>query len=211
MAATHTVTLYAVFITLFGFALGSLVIWSRRELRYRLLGFGLSLAMAPIVWFVFAQLPGKPDDMSAEEFREKYRCATIMPIDVRQNASIYLLAKKKRAREPEYLAIAWNMRLATSLQKSMRIAKINGKGTIIYGGASCRNGDGDGDEDGNGKDKKGKQGQGRTPPRAHQPGSSGLEQIPEDGFIFYPDPVPPMPEKNYGPLYEGPIEMPERQ
>jgi hypothetical protein len=207
MAATHTVTLYAVVIALLCFALGSLVAWSRRELRMRLLGVGLSVVTVPVVWFVFSQLPGKPDDMSAEEFREKYRCATIIPVDVRQNAPIYLLAKKKRVSEPEYLAIAWNMRLASSLQKSMRAAKINGKGTIIYGGASCRNGDGDGGEDGNGKGKKGKKGQGRTPPRAHQPGSSGQEQIPGEGFIFYPDPVPPMPEKNYGPLYEGPIEM----
>jgi hypothetical protein len=208
MAATHTVTLYAVIIALLCFALGSLVAWSRRELRMRLVAVGLAVAMVPVVWFVFAQLPGKPDDMSAEEFREKYRCATIIPVDVRQNAPTYLIAKKKRAREPEYLVIAWNMRLATSLQQSMRVAKINGKGTIIYGGTSCRNGDGDGDEDGN--SKKGKKGQGRTPPRAHQPGSSGQEQTPEDGFIFYPDPVPPIPEKNYGPLYEGPIEMPER-
>jgi hypothetical protein len=196
MAATHTVTLYAVIIALFVFALGSLVVWSRRELRMRLLGVGLSVATVPVIWFVFTQLPGKPDDMSVEEFREKYRCTTIIPVDVRQNAPIYLLAKKKHARESEYLVIAWNMRLANSLQKSMRVQKLNRRGSIIYGASACLSQ--------NGKGRPGSQ-------RGRQPGSSGQEQDGGDDFTFYPDPVPPVPEKNYGPLYEGPIEMPERQ
>lgn len=218
MAASNTVTLYAVIIALFGFALASVAIWSRRELRMRLVAVVLSVAMVPIVWFVFAQLPGKPDDMSADEFRKQYRCATIIPVDVRQNAPIYLLAKKKRAHESEYLIIAWNMRLANSLQKSMRVARLNGRGSIVYGSASCAT-DEDDDADGNGGERKGKKGKGKAGkgrsgngqgnPQAQQPGSSGQEQGGGDGFIFYPDPVPPMPEKNYGPLYEGPIQVPE--
>lgn len=219
MAATHTVTLYAVIIALCGFALGSLVIWSRREFRMRLLGVGLSVAMAVVAAFVFSQLPGKPNDITAEEFREKYRCSMITPVRVEQNAPIYLLAKKKHAREPEYLIIAWNMRLATSLQKSMRAQKSNAKGSIIYGRTSCAD-----DEDfgmGPGGKGKGKKGKGRSgagklgnkqgSPGGQQPGSSGEEHDDGDGFTFYPDPVPPLPEKNYGPLFEGPIMMPEKK
>jgi hypothetical protein len=143
--------------------------------------------------------------MSAKEFRAKYRCATIMPIEVKQNAPIYLLAKKRGARESEYLVITWNMRLATSLQKSQRVAKLNPNGTIIYGPISCKDEAGSGNGKGKGKGGKGKH------PQGNRPGSSGQEQNGEDGFIFYPEPVPPMPEKNYGPLFEGPIVMPERQ
>jgi hypothetical protein len=201
MAATHTVTLYAVIIALFCFALASVAIWSRRELRIRLVAVGLAVAMVPVIWFVFSQLPGKPDDITAEEFREKYQCATIIPIKVDYQAPIYLLAKTKYAREPKYLVIAWNMRLAKSLQESMRVAKVNDRGSIIYGRASCIN------------DKKRKDGrlpEGSGDDQRRLPGGSGVEQEGEDGFIFAPDPVPPLPEKNYGPLYEGPIEMPQR-
>lgn len=214
MAATHTVTLYAVILGLLCFSLGTLVIWSRRELRMRLLGIVLAIATVPVAWYVFSQLPGKPNDLSADEFREKYRCAMITPIEVKQNAPIYLLAKKKRMREPEYLVIEWNMRLATSLQKSIRAAKLNGKGSIVYGRASCaeeEDGEDGGSGKGKGKGKKGKgkpkgQGQGRLP------GSSGqVQDGTEDDFTFYPDPVPPLPEKNYGPTYESPLEMPERR
>lgn len=212
MAATHTVTLYAVILALFGFALGSLVVWSRRELRMRLLGVVLSVAMVPLVWYVFAQLPGKPDNMTAEEFREKYRCTTIIPVKLEQNAPIYLLAIKRNVREPEYLVITWNMRLAKSLQDSMREAKRFGKGSIVYARKSC--GDGaegaTGGSKGKGKKGKGKDGNHQGRQEGKQPGSSGQEQDGEDGFTFYPDPVPPYPEKNYGPLYEGPIVMPER-
>lgn len=205
MASSHTVTLYAVIIALIAFALGSLVVWSRRELRMRLLGVALSVAMVPVVWFVFAQLPGKPDDMSAKEFRTHYRCATVTPVRLEQNAPISLLVQRENASEPEYLLIEWDMRLATSLQKSMRVAKLNGRGSIIYASKSCGSDEEGGDANGH-KKGKGKKGKGL----AKQPGTSGQEQEGEDGFTFYPDPVPPLPEKNYGPLYEGPIVMPEK-
>ena len=54
---------------------------------------------------------------------------------------------------------------------------------------------------------RGKKGQGK----AVEPGSSGLEQISGDEFTFYPDPVPPNPEKDHSPTYETPITMPERR
>ena len=209
MDATSTVTLYAVILALCSFGLASVAIWSRRELRMRLIALGLGVAMAPVAWFAFSELPGKPSGMSAEDFREKYRCATIYPVEdsIMQGVGLYILAKKKDAREPEYLFVAWNMRLAASLQKSMRVAKINRKGSIIYGAASCR--EEDGDADGTGKGKKGKgKGKGKGP---QLPGSSGQEEDGGDGFTFYPDPVPPLPEKNYGPLFEGPIQMPEKR
>lgn len=216
MAATHTVTLYAVIVALLCFALGFLVVWSRRELRMRLLGIGLSVGMVPVIWFAFSQLPGKPNSMSADEFREKYRCTTIIPVALRENSPIYLLAKKKRAREPEYISITWNRLLATSLQQSMRAAQLNGKGSIVYARASCADDEEDGEEGGTGKGKgKGKKGKGKPGngqgAQGRLPGSSGQEQNGGDDFTFYPDPVPSMPEKNYGPTYEGPLVMPERQ
>lgn len=204
MAASHTVTLYAVIIVLLTGALGSLVVWSRRELRMRLLGVALSVAMMPVIWFVFAQLPGEPDDISAKEFRENYRCSVITGVQLEQNAPIYLLAQKEDALKPTYLVIEWDMRFAASLQKSMRVAKLNGRGSIIYAASACGD-EADGEGGGKGR-KKGKKGKGP----ARQPGTSGQEQEGGDDFTFYPDPVPPMPEKNYGPLYEGPLVMPER-
>lgn len=206
MGTTTTITLYAVLVALLGFALASIAIWSRRELRMRLFAVVLAIVAAPVFWFAFSQLPGKPDSISAEEFREHYRCARITPVKIIERVGIFILAEKIRTKEPEYLFVHWNMRLASSLQKSMRVAKLNGSGSIIYGSASCQNDDEEGDGNGKGKKKNGKKGK----PRMQQPGSSGQEQDGGDGFTFYPDPVPPMPEKNYGPLYEGPITMPER-
>jgi len=212
MASTSGVTLYAVIFAIFAFALAFVAIWSRRDLRMRLVAVGLSIAMVPIAWFVFSQLPGKPSGVSAEEFRESYQCARVLHAQIRERVGILMLAQKEHAREPEFIFVSWNMRLASSLQKSMRVAKVNGKGTIIYGRAACKNSDEDDDGNGNGKGKgkKGKRGKGNGLPGIQQPGSSGQEQGGSDDFTFYPDPVPPMPEKNYGPLYEGPIEMPSR-
>lgn len=203
--ATHTLILYAALVAILAIALASIAIWSRRELHMRLIALGLSLSMATVGWLAFAQLPGRPSDMTAEQFREKYRCATITPISIVQGTGIFMLVKKPQSHESEYLFVSWNMRLASSLQKSMRVAKLNGAGWIVYGSASCNSGDGDEDADGTkGKGKKGK-------PGLKRPGDSGAEQEGGDGFTFYPDPVPPMPEKNYGPLFEGPIVMPEHK
>lgn len=206
MDHTTTITLYAVLVALLGFALASLAIWSGRKLRTRLFALLIAMVAAPVFWFAFSQLPGKPDSISVTDFREQYRCARITPVKIVERVGIFVLAEKAHAKEPEYLVVSWNMRLASSLQKSMRVAKLNGAGSIVYGSASCREDDEDGDGNGKGK-KKGKKGN----PRLQQPGSSGQEPDGEDGFTFYPDPVPPMPEKNYGPLYEGPIVMPERK
>lgn len=217
MAAVQVVNLYAVIVALLCFVLAFIVIWSRRELRMRLIALGFSFGMPLVVYLAFSQLPGKPSSMSVDEFRERYRCATIVPVGIKQGVEILMVAKKQHARDPEYLSVEWNMRLAASLQKSMRVAKLNGKGSIIYGAQSCHE-DGDEEGDGDGKGKKGKKGKGKGKPGAgqsrpglQQPGSSGQEPDSGDGFTFYPDPVPAMPEKNYGPLYEGPIEIPEQR
>lgn len=204
MEATNTVTLYAVIVAFLCFALAFIVIWSRRELRMRLIALALAFGTVPVVYFAFSQLPGKPDALTAEEFREQYRCTIVTPVDIRERVGMLMLVKREDERVPEYVFVSWNMRLATSLQKSMRVAKVNGRGSIIYGASSC----GDGEE-GNGKGKgKGKGKKGIAPP--NRPGSSGIEQDSPDDFNFYADPVPPNPEKNYGPLYEGPIELPSR-
>jgi hypothetical protein len=211
MAANSAVTLYAVIVALPAFALGFVALWSRRDLRMRLVAIALSLAMVPAAWFAFSQLPGKPNDITAEEFREQYQCTSVLHAQIRERVGILMLAQRRRMREPEFIFVSWNMRLASSLQKSMRVAKLNGKGTIIYGRASCKNSDSDGDDDGTGTGKgKSKSGKGHGLPSIQEPGSSGREQDGKDGFTFSPDPVPPTPEKNYGPLYEGPIEMPRR-
>jgi hypothetical protein len=201
MAANHAVTLYAVLIALFAFSLAFVVIWSRRELRMRLIALALSLGMAPVAFFAFSQLPGKPDDITAEEFREAYHCARVLHADIRERVGILMLVKKTTTSEPEFLFVSWNMQLGSSLQKSMRTAKLNGKGSIIFGGKACAT-----------KGKKGKEGDDEGGAgKMRRPGSSGQEQNGEESFIFEPDPIPPLPEKNYGPLYEGPIEMPQQQ
>ena len=204
MEAVNTVNLYAVIVALLCFALAFIVIWSRRELRMRLAALALAFGTAPVVYFAFSQLPGKPDSLTAEQFREKYRCTTVIPVDIRERVGMLMLVKREGARVPEYIFVSWNMRLASSLQKSMRVAKVNGKGSIIYGASSCGE-----EEEGDGKGKgKGKGKKRIAPPK--MPGSSGQENDGPEDFNFYADPVPPNPEKNYGPLYEGPIELPTR-
>lgn len=203
MESVNTVNLYAVIVTVLCFALGSIAIYSRRELRMRTLAVVLATAMAPAVWFVFSELPGKPDSITAEEFRENYRCTTVIPVDIRELVGMLMLLKKEHEPVPKYVFVSWNMRLASSLQKSMRVAKVNGKGSIIYGASSCGE-----EEEGDGKGKEGKGKKRIAPPK--MPGSSGQENDGPEDFTFYPDPVPPNPEKNYGPLYEGPIELPTR-
>lgn len=203
MESVHTVTLYAVIVALCCFALASITMWSRRELRMRIFALGVAIAMTPAVWFAFSELPGTPTSLTAEQFREKYRCTTVIPVEIRERVGMLMLVKGENQRVPEYVFVSWNMRLATSLQKSMRVAKVNGKGSIIYGASSCGD-EGEGDGKGKGKGKK------RLAPPPKLPGSSGQEQDSPDDFNFYADPVPPNPEKNYGPLYEGPIELPKR-
>jgi hypothetical protein len=203
MDTSHTVTLYAVVISLIALALASVAIWSRRELRMRLVAVVLAMAMAPTAWYVFSQLPGKPDDMSAEQFRESYRCSTVLHAEIKDKVGILMLVKREDVRTPEYLFVQWNMLLAKSLQKGLRDAKRGGKGWIIYAASSC----GEEGEDGDGKKRK--KGKKKGSPGA-PPGTEGQEQDGPDGFNFYPDPVPPNPEKNYGPLFEGPVTLPER-
>ncbi len=219
MATTsNSVILYAFIVALVGFALASIAVWSRRDVRMRLVALALSLIGAPVMWFAFSQLPGKPDGISTVDFRENYRCATIMPYpEIRKDNGIYMLVKKKKQRDAEYLHVEWNLKLASSLQKSVRVAQMNGKGAIIYGSASCKD-DEDG-EDGQGKGKgkgKGKKGKGAgsaaprpAPPGVQRPGSSGQENGGDEEFNFYPDPVPPQAEKNYE-SNETPLVMPER-
>lgn len=220
MATTsNSVILYAFIVALVGFALASIAVWSRRDVRMRLAALALSLIGAPVIWFAFAQLPGKPDGISTEDFRANYRCATILPYpEIRKQDGLYMLIKKKKQRDAEYLHVEWNLKLASSLQKSVRVAQMNGKGSIIYGSASCKD-DEDG-EDGQGKGKgKGKKGKGKgaagaagsrhPTPGIQRPGSSGQENSGDEEFNFYPDPVPPQEEKNYE-SNETPLVMPER-
>ncbi len=203
MDSVNTVTLYAVIVALCCIALASITMWSRRELRMRIIALCIAIVMTPVVWFAFSEFPGTPASLAAEQFREQYRCSTVTPIEIRERVGMLMLVKKEGERVPKYVFVSWNMRLAKSLQKSMRVAKVNGKGSIIYGASSCGS-----DEEGNGKGKgKGKK---RTPP-PKLPGSSGQEEDTPDDFNFYADPVPPNPEKNYGPLFEGPIVIPERK
>lgn len=210
MATTNTVMFYAVIVGLSCFALAAVSIWSRRDFRVRSGALALSIAAAVTAWFAFTELPGQPESVSAEEFREKYRCATIMHAEIKDRKGIYMVAKKDGEDTGEYLFVSWNLRLAASLQKSQRVAKVNGKGSIIYGGQSCMEEEGDG-EGGKGKKGKGKKGKKKGGGRAVQPGTSGQEQDGGDGFVFHPDPVPALPEKNYSPIYETPLVMPERR
>lgn len=194
-----TVTLYALMVTLLALALASAAIWSRREFRWRMFITVIALLLASFAFYAFMRLPGKPDAMSIKEFRENYRCSTIVHAEIKERVGFLMLAKKKQERHSEYIFVSWEMRLASSLQRSQKIAKLNGKGTIVYGPASCR----DKDEDGKGNGKKGNGKKGGPPLRL--PGGSGQERVEGDGFTFYPEPVPPMPEKNYGPVYESPV------
>lgn len=220
MATTsNSVILYALIVALVGFALASIAVWSRRDVRMRLTALALSLIGAPVMWFAFSQLPGKPDGISTEDFRASYRCATILPYpEIRKNEGIFMLVKRKKERDAEYLHVEWNLKLATSLQKSVRVAQVNGKGSIIYGQASCKDDEegeeGQGKGKGKGKKGKGKGAAGTGSPRAlhpgvQRPGSSGQENSGDEEFNFYPDPVPPQAEKNYD---DGstPLVMPER-
>lgn len=208
MTADNTVTFYTVIVMLLIFALAFIVIWSRRELHMRLVAVAIALALVPIIWSVFAQLPGKPHEMSAKMFRANYRCTMITPVELEQNQPILLLAQKEDALRPEYLVIAWDRDLAISLQKSMREAKRASSGSIIYGGTACigeEDADSGGGKEGKkgkkgkGKGGKGKRGNGDGSSGKRQPGNSGQERVGADDFTFYPDPVPPMPEKDYGP------------
>jgi len=209
MATTNTVMLYAVIVGLSCFALAAVAIWSRRDFRARTGALALSIAAAMTAWFAFTELPGKPEAMSAEVFREKFRCATIMHAEIKDRKGIFMVAKKDGEDDGEYLFVSWNLRLAASLQKSQRVAKVNGKGSIIYGGQSCME-DEEG-ADGKGKKGKGKKGKKKGNAKAIQPGTSGQEQGDGDDFVFHPDPVPSLPEKNYSPIFEAPLVMPERR
>ncbi len=221
MATTsNSVILYAFIVALVGFALASIAIWSRRDVRMRLAALALALIGAPVMWFAFSQLPGKPDGVSTTDFRANYRCATILPYpEIRKQDGIYMLVRKNRERDAEYLHVEWNLKLASSLQKSIAVAKMNGKGSIIYGQASCK--DDEEGEEGQGKGKgKGKKGKGKgkagagSPrpqlPGVQRPGSSGQENSGDEEFNFYPDPVPPQAEKNYEST-DTPLVMPERR
>ncbi len=213
---TNSVILYAFIVALIGFALASIAIWSRRDVRMRFAALALALIGAPVMWFAFSQLPGKPDGISTKDFRANYRCATILPYpEIRKNKGIFMLVKKKKERDAEYLHVEWNLKLASSLQKSIAIAKMNGNGSIIYGASSCKDEDGE-EADGKSKGKKGKSkgsGGAASPrpstPGVQRPGSSGQENSGDEEFNFYPDPVPPQAEKNYD---DGntPLLMPER-
>lgn len=219
MATTsNSVILYAFIVALVGFALASIAVWSRRDMRMRLAALTLSLIGAPVMWFAFSQLPGKPDGISTEDFRANYHCATILPYpEIRKQDGIYMLVKKKRQRNAAYLHVEWNIKLASSLQKSVRVAQMNGKGSIIYGSASCNDDEDSEDAQGKGKGKKGK-GKGAAGsagarpaiPGVQRPGSSGQENSGDEEFNFYPDPVPPQAEKNYEST-DTPLVMPERQ
>lgn len=195
MEITDNVTRYAVIIALLGFALAFVAVRSRRELRMRLVALLLAAVMIPVAWFAFAQLPGTPKTMSADEFRGGYRCAAVLSTDIRERIGILMLVQRRGITAPEYILVSWNMRLASSLQHSLRVARENGAGKILYGGRMCAG--------------KGMMRDAEAPP-ARLPGTSGEEHSGGDDFVFYPDPVTPMPEKNYGPLYEGLIVMPEK-
>ncbi len=189
---------YSVTLVVLALALGGLSIYSRREWRLRTLNLVLSVAVVVVGSLAFAELPGKPRGIVIDEFREHYHCAKILHGDIDEKVGIRLLVKKKNAREAEYVFVEWNMRLAKSLQEGQRFEALNKKkGAIVYGGKTCFASE----SSGGGHAKK----------KALQlPGSSGGDDEGggEDGFSFHADPVTPTPEKNYGPLYEGPITPP---
>ena len=153
MAITNTVMLYAVIVSLLGFALVSLAIWSRRELRMRLVAVALAIVMAPTMWFAFSEFPGQHRAMSADKFRKEYLCATIAYSEIRDKKGILMLAKHDDDKDNLYIFVSWDLKLVGALQKAKRVAAVNRKGTIVYGGASCS---GDGEEEGEGRKGKGK-------------------------------------------------------
>lgn len=202
--AANTVTFYAILMAVVLLSLGSIVIGSRRDMRMRLVAVTLTILGVVLAAFAFEQLPGKPDGITTEAFRKNYRCATVRLYPVfEKSRGIFMVVRKEDADEDEYLFIEWNAKLAAALQKSTEMAKLNGsKGTIVYGGKSCEE-EGDGEEGtvkgkrkgkGKGKGKGGGKGKGKAA-QVQRPGSSGLEQEGREEFNFYPDPVPPMPEK----------------
>ena len=194
---SNSVILYALIVSLVGFALASIAIWSRRDVRMRLTAIVLALVAAPVAWYAFSELPGKPDGISTDDFRADYHCATILPYpDIQEEIGLFMLVKKKNKREPEYLFVEWNLKLASSLQKSVRDATTKGQGSIVYGGESCK-------DDGEAGEKGKSKGQGKSEKVKDQ------AQEGENDFNFYPTPAPPMPEKNYD-NNEVPLIMPPR-
>lgn len=216
MAITDSIVLsYAVLVALLVLALGTIVIWSRREFRMRIIALALMVATAVACWVIFTDLPGRTKDITVEEFKDKYWCATVVHEHTEQGKGMYLLIRKKDEKEATYIFVPWNMKLANSLQKGQRIAKLNKSGAIVYGGKSCFSGEDDEeylrDEGGSVEGKPSKQK--KSKPKVTLPGSSGNDEteIAEDEFHFRPDPVPPTPEKNYGPIYEEPLRMPDKK
>jgi hypothetical protein len=208
MATTNSIVLfYAVLLALLALSLGVIVIWSRRELRMRLVALVLSVTTLAVGWMAFGDLTGRPKLLSVDDFKKEYFCAAVLHSDIYQNVGMELLMRKEDAKDAKLIFVPWNMKLARSLQRGQRYAKLNDNGTIIYGGKACFDEDGD---SGNKKGKKGKRKKGTQPLR--QPGgSSGEVDDGNENFNFYPNPVPPLPEKNYGPLYEAPLQIPDRK
>ncbi len=209
MTTTNSaVLIYAVVLALLSLSLGVIVIWSRREWRMRLVALALSVATFVVGWEAFGDLLGRPRPISVDDFKEEYFCAAVLHSDIYQNVGMELLMRKEDAKDTKLVFVPWNMKLARSLQVGQRYAKLNNNGTVIYGGKACLDED---DESSSGKKgKKGKRKKGTQPIR-HPGGISGEGGGGNEDFNFYPNPAPPLPEKNYGPLQEAPLRMQDRR
>lgn len=193
-----TVASYGLAVALLAFALAAIAVWSRRDMRIRYVAVALASVVAYSSWFAFSELPGRPKEFAVAEFKKKYWCTTIVHAEIKRNVGLYLLVREDKAKEAEYIFVQWNMKLATSLQRGMRIAALNSNGSLIYGGKACMN-------------KGGKKGNGDRGSEITRPGDSGTEGDGSEGeFIFHPRAVPALPEKNYGPTFESPLELPSR-
>ncbi len=205
----NNLTLLVVLFALIAIALGTITIWSRRQLVMRSVALALTVLMLPLGWFALDDLLSRPKQRTADELRAPGMCNAVLHAEIKERVGVYLFLvdKKLKGAEPRYIFVPWDLKFAQRLQRSkLHKQAAQGKGTILIGDRACQQkGKGEGKE-GEGKDGDAKKKQPR------RPGSSGEEEGPDDGSVhFHPDPVAPIPEKDLTPFYEAPsvIQMPQ--
>lgn len=183
-------TPFITFAALLALALAYVAIWSGRKVLVRSISLLLSIAFIPLFWFAINSLLGHPESVTEKELRAESKCTIVLYAEIKEKVGIFALVRLHQVPEPRYVFIPWNLKLAVSLQNTLRELKREKKGKIMLGGKECQR-------------------ESTRTPKRPPPLDDGMEQ----DFMFYPDPVEEdPPPKDLSPFYtrEQPLQMPSR-